>query len=150
MNWWWLVGGSQVIVYRWLLGLVPSIGVPGVRKCEKMGYLSWKKIVAHFKRNKSEIIWPSLNFGVTLDYYGVLKSGLCVLNLPIESKLLSKSVLGTKIRPPHPEISLLSRDNLSKIAIKNKHLSIWINIHRIISNRQEIPKCLELFIGWTF
>jgi hypothetical protein len=51
---------------------------------------------------------PLVDSGVTIDHYNVLKSCLSVLNLVVESNVLSKTGLGIEIGQLCAEIQLLS------------------------------------------
>jgi hypothetical protein len=47
---------------------------------------------------------PSVDFGASIDYYNVLESYFCVLNLIVKCNALSKSGLGIEIGQFHSEM----------------------------------------------
>jgi hypothetical protein len=60
------------------------------------------------RKRQIPLFSPSVDFGATVDHYNVLKSCFRVMNLIIESNLLSKSGLGTKTGQFCVELSLHS------------------------------------------
>ncbi len=59
---------------------------------------------------------PLVDSGATVDHYNVVKSCLNVLNLIVESNVISKTGLGIEIGQLYAEISLLSHRKTGQIA----------------------------------
>ncbi len=63
--------------------------------------------MGHFWRKwQNQFFSPSINYRATVDHYNVLKLYFRVMNLIIESNLLSKSALRTEIGQSWVEMSL--------------------------------------------
>ncbi len=65
---------------------------------------------------QNQFFSPSVDYRATVDHYSVPKSCFCVLNLIVESNVLSKSCLRIEIGSLFVEISLLCHHKTSEIA----------------------------------